>query len=117
MSSVTLYHNPRCSKSRQALALLRERGVEPEIVRYLEDPPDAATLKRLLDRLRLGPRQILRTGEVEYRELGLADPDLSDEALIDAMVRHPRLIQRPIAVSGDRVALGRPPERVLDVLG
>lgn len=116
MSPVTLYHNPRCSKSRQALELLRARGVEPELVLYLETPPDAATLRTLLQRLSMSPRALLRTGEEAYRRLGLAQEGLDDAALIDAMVREPRLIQRPIAVSGERAVLGRPPENVLALL-
>ena len=114
--SVTIYHNPRCSKSRQTLALLEEKGVEPDIVLYLETPPDAKTLKSLIGRLGITPRELLRAGEAEYRELNLADPALGDDRLIDAMVRHPKLIQRPIVVNGERAALGRPPEAVLDIL-
>ncbi len=113
---VTIYHNPRCSKSRQTLALLRQRGIEPEIVRYLETPPDAATLQELLRKLGMGARQLLRTGEPEYREAGLEDPGLDEAAIIAAMVREPRLIERPIVVAGTRAALGRPPERVLEIL-
>jgi arsenate reductase len=114
--AVTIYHNPRCSKSRQALGLLRERGVEPEIVEYLKTPPDAETLGRLLDMLGLEPRALMRTKEKEYRENGLDDPSLSREALIAAMVAHPRLIERPIVVKDGRAVLGRPPEGVLDLL-
>lgn len=114
--SVTLYHNPRCSKSREALALLRERGVEPEVVEYLKTPPDAATLTRILDLLGLEPRALMRTKEPEYRDLGLDDPGLSREQLIAALVAHPKLIERPIALEGERAALGRPPEQVLSVL-
>ena len=113
---VTLYHNPRCSKSRAALQLLEERGIEPDVVEYLKEPPDRKTLKQILSRLGLKPRQLLRTKEAVYRELGLDDPAVSDDELIDAMVEHPILIERPIAVAGGRAALGRPPERVLDVL-
>ncbi|GIX30286.1 MAG: arsenate reductase [Porticoccaceae bacterium] len=113
---VTLYHNPRCSKSRAALALLRERGIEPEVVLYLETPPDEETLTQLLAKLGMAPRELLRKGEPEYRELGLADPGLSDEEIVRCMVRHPRLIERPIAVAGDRAVVGRPPERVLEIL-
>lgn len=112
----TIYHNPRCSKSRQTLALLEEKGVEPEVVLYLETPPDAATLRDLLARLGKSPRELMRKGEAAYKENGLADPALSDEELIEAMVRHPKLIERPIVVNGERAALGRPPENVLDIL-
>ena len=112
-----LYHNPHCSKSRGALELLRERGVEPEIVSYLEQTPSAAELRALLRLLGTGPRGLLRSGEPEYAELGLADPSLGDDALVAAMVTHPRLIERPIFVHGGRAVIGRPPERVLALLG
>jgi arsenate reductase len=114
--AVTIYHNPRCSKSRQALGLLREEGVEPEIVEYLKDPPDAKTLAGLLDMLGLEPRELMRKKEREYKELELDDPDLSREALITAMVEHPKLIERPIVIKGKKAALGRPPEDVLRIL-
>lgn len=113
---ITLYHNPRCSKSRAALELLQARGAAPTVVPYLETPPDAATLRRLLRQLGLSARDLLRRGEEEYRRLGLDDPSLDEEALIAAMVAHPRLIERPIAVAGDRAVIGRPPERVLELL-
>ncbi|MDX1385451.1 MAG: arsenate reductase (glutaredoxin) [Thermoanaerobaculia bacterium] len=114
---IVLYHNPRCSKSRQARALLEDAGADLEIVGYLEAPPSVAELSGILDRLGVEPRDLLRTGEKEYRELGLADPALGREALLAAMVRHPRLIQRPIAVRGERAVVGRPPEAVLELLG
>lgn len=113
---VTIYHNPRCSKSRQTLELLRQHGIEPEIVHYLETPPDAATLQALLRKLGLHARQLLRKGEPEYREAGLDDPSLDDAAIVAAMVRHPRLIERPIVIAGARAVLGRPPEQVLEIL-
>ena len=113
---VTIYHNPRCSKSRAALQLLRERGIEPEIVDYLQSPPDEDTLADLLARLRMSPRELMRTQEKPYRELGLDAADASDETLIAAMVRHPILIERPIVVAGRKAVVGRPPERVLEVL-
>ncbi|WP_312373855.1 arsenate reductase (glutaredoxin) [Stutzerimonas nitrititolerans] len=116
MTELTLYHNPRCSKSRSALELLEGRGLTPTIVRYLETPPTAAELQDVLNKLGIAPRQLLRTGEDEYRQLDLADPDLSDEQLIEAMVAHPRLIERPILVAGDRATVGRPPEKVLEIL-
>jgi arsenate reductase len=112
----TLYHNPRCSKSREALELLQARGIDPEIVRYLETPPDAATLKKLLRLLGISARELLRPKEDEYRELGLDDPKLGEDALVAAMVAHPRLIERPIAVCGKRAVIGRPPENVLELL-
>lgn len=116
MSEAVLFHNPRCSKSRAALELLAARGIEPTIVRYLDEPPDAATLRALLGKLGLPARALLRTGEDEHQTLGLADPALDDEALIAAMVAHPRLIERPIFVRGRRAVIGRPPERVLEIL-
>ena len=116
MADSILYHNPRCSKSRAALDLLAERGVAPEIVRYLDTPPDAGTLRRLLAQLGLPARALLRTGEDEYKTLKLADPALDDEALIAAMAAHPKLIERPVFVCGGRAVIGRPPERVLELL-
>ena len=114
--AVTIYHNPRCSKSRQTLALLRERGIEPEIVEYLKTPPDAGTLRTLLARLGLDARGLMRRREKAYRENGLDDPALDEDALIAAMAANPVLIERPIVVSGDRAALGRPPENALAIL-
>ena len=114
--SITMYHNPRCSKSRQTLTLLRDKGIEPKIVEYLKTPPDAATLEHLLDMLGLEPRDLMRRKEKEYKENELADPELSRNALIAAMVAHPKLIERPIVVKDDKAALGRPPEAVLDIL-
>lgn len=111
-----LYHNPRCSKSRGALELLRERGVEPDIVAYLETPPSVPELRALLDKLGLPARALLRTGEAEYAELGLADETIGEDRLLAAMSAHPRLIERPILVVGDRAVIGRPPERVLELL-
>ncbi|MGK9065106.1 arsenate reductase (glutaredoxin) [Stutzerimonas chloritidismutans] len=116
MTNLTLYHNPRCSKSRSALELLEARGHQPTIVRYLDTPPDAAQLTNLLALLGLSARELLRTGEEEYRSLGLDDPNLDDQALIAAMAAHPRLIERPILVAGDRAVIGRPPENVLELL-
>lgn len=117
LSTVTrLYHNTRCSKSRGALELLGAHGITPEIVYYLETPPTADDLRALLAMLGVPARALLRTGETEYAELGLADTALGDEALIDAMATHPRLIERPIFVHGGRAVMGRPPERVLELL-
>lgn len=113
---VTIYHNPRCSKSRQTLELLRGRGIEPVIVHYLDAPLDAATLRDLLGKLGLPARQLLRSGETVYLELGLANPALDEAALVAAMVTNPALIERPIVVNGDRAALGRPPAAVLGIL-
>lgn len=114
--SLSIYHNPRCSKSRQALKLLEEKGVQPEIVKYLDTPPDHATLARILEMLGLEPRELMRNKEKEYKELGLNDPRLTREQLIDAMVAHPRLIERPIVIKDGKAALGRPPESVLEIL-
>ncbi|MEE3049782.1 MAG: arsenate reductase (glutaredoxin) [Pseudomonadota bacterium] len=114
--TVTIYHNPRCSKSRQTLALLQERGVTPSVVEYLKTPPDAATLGDILAKLGCPPRQLMRVKEAVYRELGLGDENLSDADLIQAMVDNPILIERPIVLAGDRAALGRPPEAVLAIL-
>jgi arsenate reductase len=116
MTDLTLYHNPRCSKSRGALQLLEARGLTPTIVRYLETPPSAAQLSDLLDKLGIGARQLLRSGEDQYRTLKLADPDLSEAQLIEAMVAHPQLIERPILIAGSKAVIGRPPEKVLEIL-
>ena len=116
MPGTVIYHNPRCSKSRQTLELLNERGVEAQVVEYLQTPPDAATLQGILDMLGIEPRQLMRSNEPEYRDLNLDDASLSREQLIAAMVSHPRLIQRPIVVRGDKATLGRPPEQVLGIL-
>ena len=113
---ITIYHNPRCGKSRQTLALLEARGIKPAVVEYLKTPPDAATLKALLKKLGLKPRQLLRTKEAAYQDAGLDNPALNDEAVIEAMLAHPILIERPIVVIGDKAALGRPPENVLAIL-
>jgi arsenate reductase len=115
MNEVTIWHNPKCSKSRATLALLRERGHEPHVVRYLDDVTGEGDLKRVLELLGFEPRALMRTKETVYSELGLADVQ-DDEALIRAMVEHPILIERPIVIRGDRAAIGRPPENVLAVL-
>ncbi|ERI49594.1 arsenate reductase (glutaredoxin) [Pseudomonas sp. NPDC077649] len=116
MTDLTLYHNPRCSKSRGALELLEARGLQPTVVRYLETPPSAEQLKSLLGKLGISARELLRSGEDEYKTLGLADASLSEAQLIEAMVRHPKLIERPILVAGDKAVIGRPPEKVLELL-
>lgn len=115
-TKVTIYHNPRCSKSRETLALLRERGIEPDVIEYLKDPPSAATLKALLKQLGIKPRELLRTKEEAYKAAGLDRPGVSDEQVIAAMVEHPVLIERPIVVANKKAALGRPPETVLKIL-
>ena len=116
MPGTVIYHNPRCSKSRQTLELLNECGVEAQVVEYLQTPPDATTLRGILDMLGIEPRELMRSDEPEYRDLNLDDASLSREQLIAAMVAHPRLIQRPIVVRDGRAALGRPPEQVLGIL-
>ncbi len=114
--SITIYHNPRCSKSRQTLQLLEQHGIQPEVIKYLETPPDETTLKALLDMLGLEPRQLMRQKETEYQALGLDNPELDRDSLIRAMVEHPKLIERPIVVKNGKAALGRPPEDVLEIL-
>jgi arsenate reductase len=114
---ITIYHYNRCGKSRDTLALLMEKGIAPTIVAYLDTPPDAATLRGLLKKLGFADaRALMRKGEPEYKALNLADPSLSQDALIDAMVANPKLIERPIVVNGNQAALGRPPENVLAIL-
>ena len=114
--TVTIWHNPRCSKSRQTLALLRERGVEPEIVEYLKTPPAAGELEAVLDKLGMEPRDLMRRKEAAYREAGLDDPALGRRALVEAMTAHPVLIERPVVLAKGKAALGRPPESVLAIL-
>lgn len=114
--SVTLYHNPRCSKSRQTLELLQARGIAPEIVEYLKTPPDAATLDRILTLLGLEPRELMRKNEAEYAANGLDDTGLSRDALIAAMIANPILIERPIVLAQGKAALGRPPNSALAIL-
>ena len=116
MTDMTLYHNPRCSKSRSALQLLEERGLTPTIVRYLETPLSAAQLTDLLGKLAISARQLLRTGEEEYKALGLSDAQLTEEQLIAAMASQPKLIERPILVVADKAVIGRPPENILEIL-
>jgi arsenate reductase len=114
--TVAIYHNPHCSKSRETLALLQARGIEPDVVLYLENPPSKAALKSLVKKLRLkSARELMRTKEAAYAELGLAD-EPSEAALIDAMAENPALIERPVVVNGDRAAIGRPPEKALEIL-
>ncbi len=114
--AVTIYHNPRCSKSRETLALLETKGEKPKVVEYLKDTPDAKTLDEILKKLDMEPRALMRRKEAPYKDLGLDDPGLSRQALIAAMVEHPVLIERPIVLKGKKAALGRPPEKVLEIL-
>ncbi|WP_276668965.1 arsenate reductase (glutaredoxin) [Thalassolituus oleivorans] len=116
MSEITIYHNPRCSKSRETLALLEEKGITPVIVEYLKDIPSAETLRDVLTKLGLTPRQLLRTKEDDYKVLNLSDTSLSDDALIEAMCAHPKLIERPIVIKGKNARIGRPPQQVLEIL-
>ena len=111
-----LYHNPKCSKSRETKALLEQRGLRPQVIEYLETPPSSSELDAILRKLGMEPRELLRTKEPAYAEAGLANPRLTRAELIEAMVAHPILIERPILVNGARAALGRPPERVLEIL-
>ena len=116
MTDLTLYHNPRCSKSRGALELLEARGLAPTVMRYLETPLNAAQIQALLGKLGLSARQLLRTGEDEYKSLNLSDPNLSESQLIDAIAAHPKLMERPILETADKAVIGRPPENVLEIL-
>ncbi|MGD9021897.1 MAG: arsenate reductase (glutaredoxin) [Lysobacterales bacterium] len=113
---VQILHNPRCSKSRATLQLLRDNGVEPAILEYLQTPPGADELASILQKLGMQPRELMRTGQAEYKAMGLDDPELSDEQLIAAMLEAPILIERPIVLANDKAAIGRPPESVLEIL-
>ena len=113
---VTIYHNPRCSKSRATMKILEEKGIKSKVIEYLKTPPDAKTLDGFLKKLGMEPRQLMRRSEAPYKELNLADKDKDRAALIRAMVDNPILIERPIVVNGSKVALGRPPENVLGIL-
>lgn len=116
--TVKIYHNPRCSKSRETLNLLQSNGVEPEVVLYLETPADAATLRQLLTMLGMSSaRELMRRKEDLYSSLNLADEKLTEEALIQAMVEHPKLMERPIVVANGQARIGRPPEQVLEIIG
>ncbi|WP_428623444.1 arsenate reductase (glutaredoxin) [Sedimenticola sp.] len=114
--TVKIYHNPQCSKSRQTLQILQEEGVAAEVIEYLKQPPSREELTQILQALGMRPRDLMRQGEAEYQQAGLDNPDLSDEQLIQAMLDHPRLIERPIVVKDGQVIIGRPPQRVLDIL-
>lgn len=116
LAKVVFYHNPHCSKSRQTLQLLHEQGVQPEIIEYLKSPPSKAQLKSILHLLDMTPRELMRKKEAIYKELDLANLALSADELITAMREHPALIERPIVLANGKAALGRPPEKVLEVL-
>jgi arsenate reductase len=113
---VTIYHNPRCSKSRATLELLREQGIEPTIVEYLKSPPSQAELARILNMLGMEPRELMRSKEAEYREQDLDNPDLKQKDLVNALHNTPKLIERPIVIANGKAALGRPPEQVLEII-
>jgi arsenate reductase len=116
MTDLKIYHNPRCSKSRQTLALIEEKGLTPTIIRYLESPPDAAEISDLLMKLGISARALLRKGEQDYKDQNLKNTQLSEAELIDAMATYPKLIERPIVVKNNKAILGRPPENVLDLI-
>ena len=115
-TTVTIYHNPRCSKSRETLKILQSRGMEPEIVDYLKHPPTEATLRELVRLLGITPHELVRRQEPEFKQAGLDDPACSEADVIRAMARFPRLIERPIVVAGRKAALGRPPTNVIKIL-
>ncbi len=114
--NIKIYHNPRCSKSRQTLELLNENSAQPEIIEYLKTPPTSDELNSILNMLGLEPRQLMRTKEAEYKENNLDDDSLSREQLIEAMVKFPKLIERPIVIKDGKAAVGRPPEKILEIL-
>ena len=116
MQVMTIYHNPRCSKSRQTLQLLKDHGITPMVIEYLKNPPTPVEIKQLLTLLGLSPRDLMRHNEAIYQEKNLADDNLSDNELVNALSEHPTLIERPIVVAGTRAVLGRPPENVLEIL-
>lgn len=116
MSNVTIYHNPNCSKSRQTLEIIEDKGITPEIKLYLEKPPTQEELKEILDKLALSPRAFMRIKEDAYLANHLDDETLSDAQLINAMIRFPKLIERPIVISNGQVVIGRPPENVLNII-
>jgi arsenate reductase len=116
MNNFTIYHNPRCSKSRQTLELIKEKGIEPEIILYLEHPPTVSVLSKILEYLQIKPRDLLRKGEDEYKSFNLKDTGLDDSVILEIMSENPKLIERPIVLSGDKAIIGRPPENVLELI-
>ncbi|MBL4623176.1 MAG: arsenate reductase (glutaredoxin) [Immundisolibacteraceae bacterium] len=114
--ALEIWHNPRCSKSRQTLALVRDQGLEPTVIEYLKTPPNAERLEQVLAMLELTPRQLMRRKEADYKDQGIDDDSLSDDQLIAAMIEFPKLIERPVVINGGQAALGRPPEQVLEIL-
>ena len=115
-TDVTIYFNPKCSKCRLSIELLEKQGQHAEVIEYLDTPPDAGTLASILDMLGMQPRDLMRKHEKEYAEAGLDNPELSREQLINAMIEHPRLIERPIVIKNGKARLGRTPEKILEVL-
>ncbi len=115
-SEITIYHNPRCSKSRQTLQILTDKGHSPRIVKYLENTPSLAELEKLVALLGIPPGELVRNTEAEYKQAGLDNLAVDDQAIMQAIVAHPILLQRPIVVRGDRAVIGRPPENVLELL-
>ncbi len=111
-----IYHNPRCSKSRQTLEILTENGYNPEIIKYLESPPSPSELKKVISLLKIKTRELLRKGEKEYKDFGVNEASLSDSDLISLMCKYPKVIERPIVVNGNKAVIGRPPEAVLDII-
>ena len=116
MSHITIYHNPHCSKSRQTMALLEEKNINPEVIEYLVSPPTADQLEQVVKLLNISVRELIRSGEDEYVSMNLADETLTDAELIEAMTKAPKLIQRPIVIANDQARIGRPPESVLEIL-
>ena len=116
MNNFTIYHNPRCSKSRQTLKLIEEKGIEPEIILYLEKPPTVSVLSKIVDYLQMKPRALLRKGEDEYKTFNLKDITLDNSIILKIMSENPKLIERPIVLSGNRAIIGRPPENVLELI-
>lgn len=114
--TVTIYHNPRCSKSRQALDLLKSKNINPQVILYLENAPTVKEVKEILKMLKLSPREIMRKGEAEFAELGLGDLNISEEKLIEAISENPKLLERPIVVNAGKAAIGRPLENILEIL-
>jgi len=115
-ADVTIYFNPKCSKCRLSIEILEKEGQHAEVIEYLNTPPDAGTLESILDMLGMEPRDLIRKHEKEYAEAGLDNPDLSREQLINAMIEYPRLIERPIVIKNGKAIIGRPPEKILDIL-
>jgi len=116
MTNITIYHNPRCSKSRQTLEILNQNGHEPDVVKYLQSPPDIKLIKHVLTLLNLSPRDLMRKKEAEYKDNNMSDPSLSDDQLIELMHKFPKVIERPIVVNKNKAVIGRPPETVLDII-